>query len=97
MLRADKVIDFYEKAGYNVYRLSLLGKNMDADKKKAWTLHKQLKPIFPTLSYCAVLYALRKNLKQKDTEELIRKLAVVASKRRKNRRRKKRNDYSAGK
>lgn len=65
---------------------------MDATKKKAWTLHRQLKPLFPNLSYGAVLYAIRKNLNQREAEDLIKKLATLAAKRRRNRRRKKRND-----
>lgn len=65
---------------------------MDDLKKKAWNLHKTLKPLFKHLSYGAVLYALRKGLPQKDTEELIKKLASVARKRNRNRRRKNQDD-----
>lgn len=68
---------------------------MDDLKKKAWVLHKNLKPLFKHLSYGAVLCALRKGLPQKETEELIKKLATLARKRSRNRRRKKHDDKAS--
>ena len=73
---------------------------MEDPKKVAWRLHKNLKPLYRHLSFCAVLYAVRKSqregMKQKDFEDMIRNLATLAKKRRKNRllKRKALNDKS---